>query len=135
MQWEESVDRCVRPFAADPMLLTRCLLQAASLSAAGKFNYNRFFAIGLFRLLELTGAKEPAALEKLVKAMGVRPDLVNKDLMTYKSVLSKMSVAKELMREFLEREKRKQAERAAEKAGKTESAPVSTSTESTPASA
>jgi hypothetical protein len=36
--------------------------------------------------------------------------------MTYKSVLSKLSVAKELMREFLEREKRKQAEREAAKA-------------------
>lgn len=54
------------------------------MSASGKFNYNRFFAIGLFRLLELTGAKEPAALERLVKACGVRPENVNKDLMTYK---------------------------------------------------
>jgi len=94
----------------------KCLARVAGLAEGGKFGYNRFFAIGLFRLLELTGAKEPAALERLVKAVGVRAESVNKDLMTYKSVLSKLSVAKELMREFLEREKRKQAEREAAKA-------------------
>jgi hypothetical protein len=44
--------------------------------------------------LELTGAKEPAALEKLVKAVGVKPASVNKDLLMYKGVLSKLSSAK-----------------------------------------
>jgi hypothetical protein len=48
----------------------------------------------LARLLELTGAKEPAALEKLVKAVGVKPASVNKDLLLYKGVLSKLSAAK-----------------------------------------
>ncbi len=38
--------------------------------------------------------------------------------MLYKGILSKLSAAKELMREFTEREKRKQAEREAEKAAK-----------------
>lgn len=60
-----------------------------------KFLYSKFFAIGLFRLLELTGAKEPQALGNLVKAMNVRQDAVNRDLMTYKGVLSKLSAAKE----------------------------------------
>jgi hypothetical protein len=46
------------------------------------------------RLLELTGAKEPAALEKLVNAVGVKPASVNKDLLMYKGVLSKLSAAK-----------------------------------------
>ena len=46
------------------------------------------------RLLELTGAKEPAALEKLVKAVGVKPESVNKDLLLYKGILSKLSAAK-----------------------------------------
>lgn len=32
----------------------------------GNFSYSRFFAIGLFRLLELANATEPAALEKVV---------------------------------------------------------------------
>ena len=56
----------------------KCLARVAGLAAEGKFGYNRFFAIGLFRLLELTGAKEPAALERLVKAVGVRAESVNK---------------------------------------------------------
>jgi len=98
--------------------LQQALAQVAAATAAGKFAYNRFFAVGLFRLLELTGAKEPAALEKLVKAVGVKPASVNKDLLMYKGVLSKLSAAKEMMREFLEREKRKQAEREAAKAEK-----------------
>lgn len=98
--------------------LQKALAQVAAANEAGNFAYNRFFAVGLFRLLELTGAKEPAALEKLVKAVGVKPASVNKDLLMYKGVLSKLSAAKEMMREFLEREKRKQAERDASKAEK-----------------
>jgi len=98
--------------------LQKALAEVAAATESGKFAYNRFFAVGLFRLLELTGAKEPAALEKLVKAVGVKPASVNKDLLMYKGVLSKLSAAKEMMREFLEREKRKQAEREAAKAEK-----------------
>lgn len=98
--------------------LQKALAAVASATEAKKFAYNKFFAVGLFRLLELTGAKEPAALEKLVKAVGVKPESVNKDLLMYKGVLSKLSAAKELMRDYLEREKRKQAEREAAKAQK-----------------
>jgi photosystem II biogenesis protein Psp29 len=98
--------------------LQKALAAVADATAAKKFTYNKFFAVGLFRLLELTGAKEPAALEKLVKAVGVKPESVNKDLLMYKGVLSKLSAAKEMMRDYLERERRKQAEREAEKAAK-----------------
>eukprot|EP00798_Chlamydomonas_sp_ICE-L_P018201 gene18201-24643_t len=98
--------------------LQKALATVAESSAEGKFGYNKFFAIGLFRLLELTGAKEPSALETLVKAVGVKPENVNRDLTLYKGILSKLSAAKELMAEFLVREKRKQAERDAEKAAK-----------------
>jgi photosystem II biogenesis protein Psp29 len=98
--------------------LQRALASLADQTSAGKLLYSKFLAIGLFRLLELTGAKEPAALDKLVKAVGVRPESVSKDLLLYKGVLSKLSVAKELMRDFVERERRKQAEREAEKAAK-----------------
>eukprot|EP00775_Hariotina_reticulata_P002157 gene2157-2475_t len=98
--------------------LQQALAAVAAATSDGTFAYNRFFAVGLFRLLELTGAKEPAALEKLVKAVGVQPAAVNKDLLLYKGVLSKLSAAKEMMREFLDREKRKQAEREAAKAEK-----------------
>lgn len=69
-------------------------------------------------MLEITGAKEPSALEKLVKGVGVRQELVSKDLLLYKNILSKLSVAKELMRDYLEREKRKQGEREAAKVAK-----------------
>lgn len=51
---------------------------------AGKFQYTRFFAIGLFRLLELTKAKDPKALEKLAGAMNVSLESINRDLTTYK---------------------------------------------------
>lgn len=62
----------------------------------GDFLYSKFFAIGLFRLLELTGAKDPQALGSLVKAMNIRQEGVNRDLMTYKGILSKLSAAKEV---------------------------------------
>lgn len=32
----------------------------------GNFNYSRFFAVGLFRLLELANAPEPSVLEKVL---------------------------------------------------------------------
>jgi len=106
----------------------KLLAGIASRSKEGKFLYSKFFAIGLFRLLELTGAKDPQALGDLVKAMNIRQEGVNRDLMTYKGVLSKLSAAKELMRDFIEREKRKQAERDAARNEK--SAPVQDTPES-----
>ncbi|GLI66136.1 hypothetical protein VaNZ11_009868 [Volvox africanus] len=93
-----------------------------SACAADAFSYNKFVAIGLFRLLELTGAKEPAALERLVKSVGIKPEAVNRDLLMYKGVLSKLAAAKEMLREFVEREKRKQVERDAAKAAKSATA-------------
>jgi len=50
----------------------------------------------------------------------VSNDSVNKDLLLYRSILSKMMAAKELMAEMVSRDKRKQAEREAAKAAKTE---------------
>lgn len=64
--------------------LQQTLAKLAEASGAGTLAYNKFFAIGLFRLLELTGAKEPAALERLVKALNVKPEYVNRDLLMYK---------------------------------------------------
>lgn len=108
------------PIADGPFEVQKTLAGVAEMSTSGKLSYNKFFAIGMFRLLEITGAKEPSALEALIQAMGVRKDLVNKDLNLYKGVLSKLSVAKELMKDFMEREKKKQAEREAAKAPKLE---------------
>lgn len=44
----------------------------------GNFSYSRFFAIGLFRLLELANATEPTVLEKVF--------LVADDLLFYSDV-------------------------------------------------
>ena len=69
----------------------------AARSKEDNFLYSKFFAIGLFRLLELTGAKDPKALGSLVEAMHLRKEAVNRDLLTYKNVLSKLSAAKEVI--------------------------------------
>jgi len=51
-----------------PDMLKRVAARTADPSG---FKYSKFFAIGLFRLLELSEASDPAALEKLVAAVGV----------------------------------------------------------------
>ena len=71
--------------AADGDELQQRLAAIAGRAAGKEFLYTKFFAIGLFRLLELTGAKDPKALEALVRAVGAPPDSVNRDLMTYKA--------------------------------------------------
>jgi len=97
---------------------------AARAAAGTPPYYSKFLAVGLFRLLELAGAKDPKALEGLCTATGVPSVAVTRDLNTYKAVLSKLAGAKELMRELLERERRKAAERAAEKVAGAGGAPV-----------
>jgi hypothetical protein len=89
--------------------------------AAGALVYSRFVAIGLFRLLELAGAMEPAALSKLVEASGAPAAKVTTDLAIYKSLLSKLAAAKEMIAELLTRERSKAAARDAEKAKAPES--------------
>lgn len=82
---------------------------------SNSFLYTKFFAVGLFRMLELAGGKDPKALGALVEGLGIRLERVNADLVTYKGILSKLQAAKEIMKEFIEREKKKQAEREAAK--------------------
>jgi len=96
----------------------KVLATVAEACKANSFLYTKFFAIGLFRMLELAGGKDPKALGAVVAALGIPQERVNADLLTYKGVLSKLKAAKEIMKEFIEREKRKAAERAAEKAAK-----------------
>jgi hypothetical protein len=64
--------------------LQKSLAVIAERAGKGEFLYTKFFAIGLFRLLEITGAKDPKALETLVTAMNIPMESVNRDLMTYK---------------------------------------------------
>ncbi|KAK8961830.1 hypothetical protein KSP40_PGU018153 [Platanthera guangdongensis] len=77
----------------------------------GNFGYSRFFAIGIFRLLELGNATEPSALEKLCSALKVDKRSVDRDLDIYRNILSKLVQAKELLKEYIDREKKKQEER------------------------
>ncbi|KAB2610542.1 protein THYLAKOID FORMATION1 [Pyrus ussuriensis x Pyrus communis] len=81
--------------------------------AAGKesFSYSRFFAIGLFRLLEVAKATEPTVLEKLCAALNIDKRSVDRDLDVYRNLLSKLVQAKELLREYVAREKKKREER------------------------
>ncbi|KAK1326159.1 hypothetical protein QJS10_CPA01g01107 [Acorus calamus] len=77
----------------------------------GNFSYSRFFAIGLFRLLELTNATEPSVLDKLCVALNVSKRSVDRDLDVYRNLLSKLVQAKELLKEYVDREKKKREER------------------------
>ncbi|KAG6536657.1 hypothetical protein ZIOFF_001716 [Zingiber officinale] len=103
----------------------------------GNFSYSRFFAIGLFRLLELANATEPAVLEKVVSffitsttfplvsinsifvilqlcaALHINKPSVDRDLDVYRNLLSKLVQAKELLKEYVDREKKKREDRSA----------------------
>ncbi|KAK3266864.1 Protein THYLAKOID FORMATION 1, chloroplastic [Cymbomonas tetramitiformis] len=94
------------------------LAAVKDLAAQDKLVHNKFLSIGLFRCLELAGVTEPAALESLVKASGLSLDAVNRDLLTYKGLLSKLNAAKEMEKQFLEREQKVTAQRAADLAAK-----------------
>ncbi|GER53271.1 photosystem II reaction center PSB29 protein [Striga asiatica] len=69
----------------------------------GSFSYSRFFAVGLFRLLELANVTEPNILEKLCAALNVNKKSVDRDLDVYRNLLSKLVQAKELLKEYVER--------------------------------
>lgn len=88
----------------------------------GKLLHNKFLAIGLFRVLEVGGYTDPDALKEAVAASGLKQEDVNRDLLTYKALLSKLNSAKEMQEEFIKRERKKTAEREAEKAAKVEKA-------------
>ncbi|CAA3017507.1 THYLAKOID FORMATION1, chloroplastic [Olea europaea subsp. europaea] len=77
----------------------------------GSFSYSRFFAVGLFRLLELANATEPTVLEKLCAALNINKKSVDRDLDVYRNLLSKLVQAKELLKEYVDREKKKREER------------------------
>ncbi|GFP89542.1 protein thylakoid formation 1 chloroplastic [Phtheirospermum japonicum] len=69
----------------------------------GSFSYSRFFAVGLFRLLELGNATEPTILDKLCAALNVNKRSVDRDLDVYRNLLSKLVQAKELLKEYVDR--------------------------------
>eukprot|EP00466_Bigelowiella_natans_P005790 jgi/Bigna1/91963/estExt_fgenesh1_pg.C_1380012 len=79
------------------------------------FLYSKFFSIGLFRMLELTGAKDPKALENLVTSLNLRMEPVIRDLNYYKSSLSALITAQELKKEAEARNRKKMEEAMAKK--------------------
>eukprot|EP00227_Mantoniella_beaufortii_P009219 CAMPEP_0197589234 /NCGR_PEP_ID=MMETSP1326-20131121/10248_1 /TAXON_ID=1155430 /ORGANISM="Genus nov. species nov., Strain RCC2288" /LENGTH=308 /DNA_ID=CAMNT_0043154147 /DNA_START=157 /DNA_END=1083 /DNA_ORIENTATION=+ len=104
--------------SVDGLLASPLFAELKALNADKKFAYSRYDAIGLFRMLELAKATEPAALEKLSDAAGIKLSSVNGDLGLYKGLLFKLAAAKELQKEIFDRERKKQAERDATKAAK-----------------
>ncbi|KAK4438609.1 protein THYLAKOID FORMATION1, chloroplastic [Sesamum alatum] len=86
---------------------------SARAGSKGSFSYSRFFAVGLFRLLELANATEPTILDKLCLALNVNKKSVDRDLDVYRNLLSKLVQAKELLKEYVAREKKKVEERTA----------------------
>ncbi|XP_050380489.1 protein THYLAKOID FORMATION1, chloroplastic [Argentina anserina] len=87
------------------------LKDIAERAGQGSFSYSRFFAVGLFRLLELANATEPTVLEKLCAALNIEKRSVDRDLDVYRNLLSKLVQAKELLKEYVAREKKKREER------------------------
>eukprot|EP00963_Diacronema_lutheri_P009043 scaffold800_cov327-Pavlova_lutheri.AAC.12 len=98
--------------------IAEVLNQAKARVEQGNFLYTKFFTIGLFRLLENAGDVDPASLDKVISHVGISKERVTSDLGLYKGILNKMAMAKELMQELVEREKKQQAQREAEKAAK-----------------
>eukprot|EP00210_Caulerpa_lentillifera_P002783 g2659.t1 len=92
-------------------LVQKSLKSIAESARNGDFFYSKFFAIGLFRVLELTGFTDPKALERLVDSIGLNLDLINRDLKLYKTILEKLSAAREMVKEVADRERKKAAER------------------------
>ena len=111
---EASKGSSVTPLDASASALAAALDEVRASGAATK-QHTKFFAIGLFRVLELAEVAEKAALESLVEALGADYTKVTKDLTLYKGMLSKMEGARELMQETIAREKKKDEERLKEK--------------------
>jgi len=106
----------------------KALQDISARAKEGNFHYSRFFAIGLFRILNLAKASDPTTLEKLTKALNVSKSSVDRDLDIYRGLLTKLAAAKELLQEFLQREKKKAAERKSEaEAKEVQSAPAAES--------
>ena len=72
---------------------------------------SQLLGVSTLTLRHPTGAKDPKALKALVESVHINLTTVNRDLTSYKGILSKLSAAKELMAELTQRERRKQAER------------------------
>jgi len=79
--------------------------------------YNKFYSVGLFQVMELSGTEASKAnVGEWAKALKVSEAKVLKDLDTYTAGKNKVQQAEEMFREIEIREKKKMAERLEEKA-------------------
>jgi photosystem II biogenesis protein Psp29 len=102
-----------------------------SIANNSQFKYSRLFAIGLFSLLELSGAealKDPKQQEELFKeiALGLKlpGDKLQKDLELYRSNLDKMT---QVLADTLEADRKKREQRAQDPAPAAAETPAPTS--------
>eukprot|EP00667_Euglena_gracilis_P016741 EG_transcript_17545 len=96
--------------------VTTKLKAVATRAAGGDFQYSKFFSIGLFQLLQQSGQTDPESFTQLVNGMNLDKERVTKDLKIYKDLLKRLEMAKDMKEKFLERERKKQEERQAQKA-------------------
>jgi len=116
-QWASSCDGASSVSAdASGSPLQQEFSQYASSLESRKKVYNKFFGVGMFRVLELAKCTDPASLESFATSLNVPLTRVTSDLATYKGMLTKMTKAKELMQEIIEEQRKKSEQRAAEKA-------------------
>lgn len=111
--------------------------QISQVSSNPKFKYSRLFAIGLYTLLETIDPeavkveeKLKDALSKLGSHLNIADDKLQKDLELYRSNIDKMTQAQAALADVVAAERKKRAQREADKAAAVVEAP----SEPTPAS-
>ena len=88
-----------------------------------KFKYSRLFTTGLYNIIEAVDSsvladkeKREALLTEFSETLGFGTELLIKDVELYRSNLEKMAQAQEVMKDMIEADKKKQAQREKEKA-------------------
>jgi photosystem II biogenesis protein Psp29 len=109
-------------------------LDLGSIANNPKFKYSRLFGIGLFSLLELSGAeaiKDSKQQEELLKeiSQGLKlpGDKLQKDLELYRSNLDKMAQLQQVLADTLQADRKKREQRSQEKETATTDTPTSES--------
>jgi photosystem II biogenesis protein Psp29 len=98
-------------------------------SGNANFKYSRLFAIGAYRVMEAINAdalkdsdKFKAAVEAMATTLKLIPDKVQKDLELYRGNLDKLNAAAVAIADTIAADRKKRAEREAEKAAAAEKA-------------
>jgi photosystem II biogenesis protein Psp29 len=104
--------------------------QLGQVSGNPKFKYSRLFAIGLYTLLETIDPEAVKVEEKLKDALGklgahlnIADDKLQKDLELYRGNIDKMAMAQAALADVVAAERKKRAQREADKAAAVVEAP------------